>query len=146
MADNFKGMSIDQLDDTLERESGLLGLSGVSADLPAVIAARDAGNARAQLAIDVFIHRLAAGIGSMIAALDRLDAIVFTGGVGEHAPEVRRRAVQPFAWLGAAIDDSVNEHTDSDADISASGAKIRVLVVTSREDLVIARAVRGLLG
>src|SRR4029453_6028495 len=83
------GMSVDELDDTLERRSGLLGLSGISADLRAVLDARDAGDDRAGLAGDVFVHRLVGGAGAMIAALGGIDAFVFTGGIGERSPEVR---------------------------------------------------------
>ena len=83
----------------------MLGLSGVSADLREVIAARDGGDERARLAVDVFVHRLVTGIGAMIGALGGLDAIVFTGGIGEHSAEIRARAVGAFAWLGADVDE-----------------------------------------
>jgi acetate kinase len=141
-----RGIALEALDDILERRSGLLGLSGVSADLREVVAARDRGNERARLAVDVFVHRLVAGIGAMAAALGGLDAIVFTGGIGEHDPEIRARAAAAFEWLGAAVDDDANRAATGDADISAATAKIRVVVVTAREDLVIARAARRLVG
>ena len=99
------GTSVDELDDVLERRSGVFGLSGVSADLRLVIAARDGGDERARLAVDVFVHRLVTGIGAMIGALGGLDAIVFTGGIGEHSAEVRARAVAAFAWMGAVVDE-----------------------------------------
>ena len=102
------GTSVDELDDVLERRSGVFGLSGVSADLRAVIAARDGGDERARLAVDVFVHRLVTGIGAMIGALGGLDAIVFTGGIGEHSAEVRARAVAAFAWMGAVVDETAN--------------------------------------
>jgi len=139
-----QGTSIAELDDTLEHHAGLLGLSGVSGDLPEVMTARDHGDSRAALAVDVFVHRLAGGIGAMIAALDGLDAIVFTGGIGEHNPEIRARAVRPFAWLGIDLDNEVNDRTHTDADIAMSDATVRTLVVTSREELVIARATQAL--
>ena len=138
------GTSVDELDDVLERRSGVFGLSGVSADLRLVIAARDGGDERARLAVDVFVHRLVTGIGAMIGALGGLDAIVFTGGIGEHSAEVRARAVAAFAWMGAVVDETANAAVTGDADISGPDARVRVLVVTAREDLVIAHATRTL--
>jgi acetate kinase len=136
---------VDELDDLLERHSGLLGLSGTSGDLREVLGARDRGDDRARLAVDVFVHRLVSGIGAMTAALGALDAIVFTGGIGEHSAEIRARAVAAFAWLGAGVDDHANGGATGDADVSASSARVRVVVVTAREDLVIARATRALI-
>lgn len=106
----------------LDRESGLLGVSGVSGDMRAVLAAAEAGEARASLAVDVYVHRLRALIGAMAASLDRVDALVFTGGVGENAAEIRSRCVP------------------------AGLAGVRALVVHAREDLQIAHEVRTLLG
>jgi acetate kinase len=141
-----KGTSVDELDDLLERRSGLLGLSGVSGDLREVVAARDRGEPRAALAVDVFVHRLVTGVGAMIGALDGLDALVFTGGIGEHSAEIRARAVAAFAWLGAEVDEDANAAASGDADVSAPGARVHTLVVTAHEDLVIARAARALIG
>ncbi|HEY7107564.1 MAG TPA: hypothetical protein VH986_14265, partial [Acidimicrobiia bacterium] len=138
-----EGTDVDELDDLLERRSGLLGLSGVSGDLRALVTARDGGDERARLAVDVFVHRLVAGMGAMAAVLGGLDAFVFTGGIGEHSEEVRARAIEPFAWLDARLDDEANG-ADGDRDISATGTTVRVLVVTAREDLVIARSTRRL--
>ena len=108
------GCTADELDGMLERDSGLLGLSGVSPDLREVLAARDRGIDRARLAVDVFVHRLSAGIGSMTAALGGADAVAFTGGIGEHSPEIRARALAPFAWVGALIDEAANTGADGD--------------------------------
>jgi acetate kinase len=121
------------LADTLERRSGLLALAG-TADM------REIGEG---LALDVYLHRLRAGIGAMAASLGGLDALVFTGGVGEHSPRVRRRAADGLEFLGVAIDPA-REDT-ADADISAPGARVRTLVVTAREDLEIAAGVREVL-
>jgi acetate kinase len=95
------GTSVDELDHLLEHASGLLGLSGVSADLRVVMAARDAGDEQARLAVDVFVHRVTTGVGAMIGALGRPDAIVFTGGIGEGSAEVRDRVAERFSWTGA---------------------------------------------
>jgi acetate kinase len=139
-----RGTPANELDDILERRSGLLGLSGVSGDLREVMAARDGGHADAKLAIDVFVHRLSAAIGSMIAALDGLDAVVFTGGIGEHDPEIRSRAVTPFRWLGLTVDARANEAAAPGVDSRISPAQdaVAALVIASREEIPIARAAR----
>jgi len=134
------GTSVDELLALLEEGSGLLGLSGVSADLREVVAARDAGHERAALAVDVFVHRVATGIGSMLAALGGVDAIVFTGGIGEGSPEVRARVAARFGFLGVVIDDARNRADPVDTDLSAGAAAVPVLVVRAREELAIARA------
>ena len=138
------GSSIDDVEHVLEHESGLLGLSGVSGDLREVISARDAGSAAAQLAVDVFVHRLATGMGAMIAALGRLDAIVFTGGIGEHSSEVRSRVVARLKPFGARLDEALNQRTSADAVISTAESPVSIMVVTAREEEAIARAVREL--
>jgi acetate kinase len=81
----------------------------------------------------------------MAAAMSGLDALVFTGGIGEHAPAVRARAAAALGFLGIAIDDAANAAADADADISARNARVRTVVVTAREDLEVARAVLGVL-
>jgi acetate kinase len=123
-----------ELADALEHRSGLLALTG-TADM------REVGEG---LGLEVYLHRLRAGIGAMAASLGGLDALVFTGGVGEHAPEVRRRAAAGLEFLGVAVDPA-REDT-SDADISLTGAAVRTLVITAREDLEIAAGVRAVLG
>jgi acetate kinase len=136
------GTSLDDLQRLLEERSGLLGLSGISGDLREVLAARDAGDHDAALAFDVFVHRVATGVGAMVAALRGTDAIIFTGGIGEHSPEVRRRVVDHFSFLGVMLDEERNQANLVDADLSAAGARTPVLVVQAREELAIARAAR----
>jgi acetate kinase len=138
------GMTVDDLQHLLEMGSGLLGLSGISGDLRDVVHARDKGDERAALAVDVFVHRVAAGVGAMVASLGRLDALVFTGGIGEHSAEVRARVVERFAFLGALLDQDRNMAEPLDAEISAPGAAVAVVVVHAREELAIARAARRL--
>jgi acetate kinase len=158
------GTPAAELAATLEHRSGLLGLSG-SADMREVLVAagvttgRDADSSGpgttippddARLALDVYLHRLRADIGAMAASLDGLDALVFTGGVGERSPEVRRLAVEGLGFLGLAIDDARNADGPAadaapDRDVSAPGSRALTLVVESREDLEIARSVRALL-
>ena len=127
---------LDGLAHALEHESGLQGLAG-TADMREVLASDDT------LALDVYLHRLVAGIAAMVAALGGLDALVFTGGVGEHAPEVRARAVAGLEHLGVTLDAEANAHASEDADVTGAGSSARVLVITAREDLEIARGVRA---
>jgi acetate kinase len=139
------GMSEHELAEALEHESGLLGLAG-SADMRAVLAAAEREEPAAVLALDVYVHRLRGGIAAMAAALDGLDALVFTGGVGERAPAVRARAAAGLGFLGVGLDDAANAAATADAEIGAPGAAVRTLVVEAREDLEIARGVRAALG
>jgi acetate kinase len=134
-------MSESDLANALEHESGLLGLAG-TADMRELLERDDDD---AALALDVYVHRLRAGIAAMAAALEGLDVLVFTGGVGENAPEIRRRAVAGLAFLGARLDDGRNAAADGDADVSADAAAVRTLVIEAREDLEIARQVRAVL-
>ena len=130
-----------ELAEVLEHRSGLLALAG-TADMRRVLARRDD---RARLALEVYLHRLRAAIAAMTASLGGLDALVFTGGIGENAPEIRARTVAGLGFLGVALDEAKNAATRSDADLSAAGASARTLVVLAREDLEIARQVRALL-
>ena len=137
------GLSLDEVTHGLEHEAGLLGLSGTSGDLREVLAARGGGDERAQLAVDVLLHRLRAGIAAMVAALAGVDVLVFTGGIGEHLPAIREGAASGLGHLGVALDPTANEATiGTEADITGAGATVRTLVVTAREDLEIARQVR----
>ena len=129
----------------LEYESGLAALAG-SADMRAVLARAEGGDGDAAVALDVYVHRLRAGIAAMAVALDGLDALVFTGGVGEHAPAVRARTAAGLGLLGIALDSERNRSRTTDADIGAAEARVRTLVVSAREDLEVARQVRNLLG
>jgi acetate kinase len=110
-----------------------------------VRAAAKGGDQRAGLAIRVHTHRLRREIAAMAAAMDGLDALVFTGGIGEHQPEVRAEAAAGLGFLGVAVNPQQNGAIRGDGDISAAGAPVRTLVVTAREDLEIARQVRATL-
>jgi acetate kinase len=137
-------LSAAEVSDALEHASGLFGLAGTS-DMRAIIASADAGEANGRVALDVYLHRLRAGIAAMTAALGGLDALVFTGGVGENSPVVRARAATSLGFLGIAVDRVRNDTVNGDADVTASGAAVRTLVVAAREDLEIARQVRRVL-
>jgi acetate kinase len=131
--------SAERLDYDLNKASGLRGISGISSDLPQVIEAIAQGNYRAQLAWDIYIHRLRAGIGSMLASLQGLDALVFTAGIGEHSPGVRQAACEAFAFLGLKIDPQKNQSHPVDEDIATPESAVRVLVIKTQEDWAIAQ-------
>lgn len=140
------GVPVAELSDVLEHHAGLKGLSGTSGDLRAVLAGRAAGDEDCALAFDVYVHRLGREIAAMTAAIGGLDLLVMTGGVGEHAWQVREGAVGAVAHLGAAVDPDLDRATTGDGDISAPGAAVRTVVVTAREDLEIRRQVLEVLG
>jgi acetate kinase len=161
------GMPAAEVADALEHRSGLAALAGTP-DMAAVVARATAGGRdrdrdggagagedgveAARLALGVYLHRLRAGIAAMAAALGGVDALVFTGGVGENAPAVRAAAVARLAFLGTALDAAANEAAGAelqagrDADVTGPGARARVLVVAAREEVEIARGVRARLG
>jgi acetate kinase len=140
------GVPVDELNEALEKRSGLKGLSGTSGDLRDVLAGRADGDQDCALAFDVFVHQLCREIAAMTAAVGGLDVLVMTGGVGEHAPLVRSRVADRLAYLGIRLDPERNESASGDADVSAEGAEVRTVVVTAREDLEIARQVTEHLG
>jgi acetate kinase len=127
------------LDDMLNAKSGLVGISGVSGDMREVEAAMKKGNVRAKLAFDIFVHRLRSGIGSMIAALNGIDALVFTAGIGENSAAVRAAACANMGFLKLFIDAENNLSSPMEADISAASSMVRVLVLAAEEDWAIAR-------
>src|SRR6185437_14247842 len=129
----------ETLDDILNYKSGLLGISGVSGDMRNILEAMKAGNSRARLAFDIYIHRLQAGIGAMVAVLGGLDALVFTAGVGENSPEVRSSTCSQLGFLGLRLDEKKNVQPSLDEDIAASDSAVRVLVIRAQEDWAIAR-------
>jgi acetate kinase len=138
-------LDLAALHNALSHESGLKGLSGVSADMRDVSRAKDAGDEQAALAMEVYTARIREAIGAMAAALGGLDAITFADGVGEHCPEVRAAIVAPLWWLGATLDDAANAHAQPDADVARADARVRVMVIHTRETLMVAREVRRLL-
>ena len=135
------GISVDEVADALEHRSGLVGLAG-SADMATILRDATQGDAGCQLAIGVYVHRLRAGIASMASAMNGLDLLVFTGGVGENAPMVRSLAVGGLSFLGLELDEGTNTEVGRDADVTADRSTGRVVVVYAREDLQIASEVR----
>jgi acetate kinase len=110
-----------------------------------VLANAERGEEAARAGLDVYVHRLRAGIAAMAAAMEGIEAIAFTGGVGENAPAVREAAAAGLDFLGVAIDPQRNRAAIPDADVSATGARAQTLVIAAREDLEIARQVRSVL-
>ncbi|HEY9671986.1 MAG TPA: acetate kinase [Waterburya sp.] len=133
------GDSVEKLDEMLNRASGLKGVSGLSSDLRTIMTAIEQGNSRAQLAFDTYVHSLRRNMGAMLASLGGLDAVVFTGGVGENSAAVRAGACQAFAFLGLKLDCEKNAQSPKDADIAAPDSAVRVLVVQAQEDWAIAQ-------
>jgi acetate kinase len=131
--------SAKDLDEILNRQSGLLGISGISSDMRDVLEAANKGNDRARLAVDIFIHRLRSGIVGMAASLGGLDVIVFTAGIGENAPSVRLATCDKLGFLGVQLDKQNNSSVKPDAEISISKSPVRVLVIRAQEDWAIAR-------
>src|SRR6266568_2080099 len=139
MRSNSREVNADSLDHALNHQSGLLGVSGVSSDMRDVLEAARKGHQRARLAFDIFVHRLAAGIGAMAASLGGLDALVFTAGIGENSAEVRRATCEKLGFIGIQLDAGRNSAAKPDLDISGPGSRIRVLVIRAQEDWAIAR-------
>ncbi len=135
-------LSLGEIAHGLEPDAGLAGLAGGSGDMRDVVAGVERGDPDSCLAFAVHSHRLRREIAAMASALDGLDIIVFTGGIGEHQPTVRSAATDGLRFLGLAIDPARNRIASGDLDISTDPSPARILVVTLREDLEIARQVR----
>jgi len=135
------GTPAAELADTFEHRSGLLGLTG-SSDMREVLARAEGGNRSALLGLEVYVHRLRAGIAAMGAAMEGLDALVFTGGVGENSAPIRQRAAAGLDFIGVGLDPGLNFGLAGDREISRDGSVARTFVVLAREDLEIAKQVR----
>jgi acetate kinase len=133
------GATGDQIDELLNEKSGLLGISGVSSDMRQILEAMKGGNKHAQLAFDIFVHRLSEGIGAMAAALGGMDALIFTAGIGENSADIRAAACGKLGFLGLQIDERKNSASPADVDIASSDSRVRILVIRAEEDWCIAR-------
>ncbi len=131
-------LSADEMDNLLNKKSGLKGISGISNDLREIMAAAANGNNRAQFAIDIFCYRITKYIGSYAAAMGGLDAVVFTGGIGENAAEVRAKVLAPLGFMGIRVDNTKNKSKEKEKIISPVGSRIKVLVIPTNEELMIA--------
>ncbi len=134
-----QGYDAQKLDEMLNRGSGLKGISGVSGDLRAVMKAINQGESRAQLAFDMYVHSLRRNMGAMLASLGGLDAVVFTGGVGENSAAVRAGACAAIEFLGLKLDGEKNAQSPKDADIALADSTVRVFIVQAQEDWAIAQ-------
>jgi acetate kinase len=134
------GMDARALEELIYKQSGLLGVSGISSDMRGLLASADP---RAAEAIDLFVYRVGRELGSLTAALGGLDALVFTGGIGENAAPIRARVCRDAAWLGVELDEAANEA--GGPRISWGSSSVAAWVVPTNEELMIARHTRRLL-
>jgi acetate kinase len=131
-------LQAQEIDDVLNKESGLLGISGISGDMREILASMKRGDSRAKLAFDIYVHRLQAGIGAMIAVLGGIDVLVFSAGVGENSAEVRGAVCKQLSFLGLKLDDAANLQRTPDAEIATPDSAVRVLIIRAQEDWAIA--------
>ena len=141
---NKYGLGIDEMLNILNKKSGVLGISGVSSDFRDLEAAAEEGNERAKLALDMFDYSVAKVVGSYVAAMNGVDAIIFTAGVGENAPTTRAGICQYLGYLGAELDEEANAKRGDDRLISKPDSKVQLWVIPTNEELVIARDTRDI--
>ncbi|MGD1983204.1 MAG: acetate/propionate family kinase [Chromatiaceae bacterium] len=135
-----RGMDVRAIERLIYKESGLLGVSGLSSDMRTLLQSDDP---RAQLAVDLFVYRIGRELGSLAAALGGLDALVFTAGIGEHAAEIRARVCRDAAWLGVELDEEAN--AANGPRISSATSRTSAWVIPTNEELMIARHTRRLI-
>ncbi len=136
---NNENLSVEEVLNILNKESGVLGISGVSSDFRDLSAAAEDGNERAQVALDAFIYRVAKYIGSYVAAMNGVDAIAFTGGIGENDCATRGKICEYLGYLGVNIDPENNSKRGEEMYISTPDSKVKVMVIPTNEELAIAR-------
>jgi acetate kinase len=141
-----EGKTAQDITDMLNKASGMLGLSGVSSDFRDLDAAAKEGNQRAKDALDVFAYRVAGYVGRYAAAMNGIDAVVFTAGIGENDTGIREKICAYLAWMGVDIDPALNSKRGQALDVSTKDAKVRTLVIPTNEELVIARDTKTILG
>ena len=141
-----EGLTAQEVSDLLNKKSGMLGLSGVSSDFRDLDAAAREGNQRAIDALEVFAYRVAGYVGRYATAMNGVDAVVFTAGIGENDTAIREKICTYLTWMGVEIDAEKNSKRGQALDVSTTGAKVRVLVVPTNEELVIARDTKTILG
>ncbi|NLK73493.1 MAG: acetate kinase [Clostridiales bacterium] len=134
-----ENLNIGEMENILQKKSGVLGISGISSDFRDIENAANAGNERAHLALDVFAHREKKYIGAFAAEMNGLDALVFTAGIGENSASMRKSICENLEYLGIKIDDNKNNIRGKDAVVSADDSKVKVLVIPTNEELMIAR-------
>jgi len=140
------GMDTGKINDYLNKKSGMLGISGVSSDMRDIIAAAESGNIRAGLSLTIFCNRVKGYIGNYVAKLNGADCLVFTAGIGENGYDIRETICQDMDWLGIRIDVEKNKVRGKQVDVSAADSKIKILIIPTNEELVIARDTLALAG
>ena len=138
-------LTLDELDIALNHNSGLNGVSGLSGDMRKILVARAAGHEDAKLAFDLYVTRLVEEIAAMTTHLGGIDALVFTAGVGENAPPVRAETCARLGWMGVVISEATNAGAGPDVDVATPDSAVRVLVIRTREELMVAREMRRVL-
>ena len=141
-----KALSLDAIEDALNKQSGLLGVSGVSGDYRQVEEAANSGNDQASLALEIYIGRVRAEIGALAATLGGIDALIFAAGIGENSASLRASVCSGLDFMGIHLDRSLNERKPFDSNIAFPDATVGILVIHTREELMIAREVRQLVG
>lgn len=139
-------MDASQIINILNKQSGISGLSGVSSDFRDIAKAIEDGNEQAKIALDAYVHQVVRFVGSYIAVMNGVDAIVFTAGVGENNAEVRKAVCRHFGFMGVEIDDDANSKNGEEIMISTKTSKVKVFVVPTNEELAIARETVAVLG
>ena len=140
------GLTAQQVEMALNRESGLLGVSGISADMRQILTSAREGHDQARLALGIYTHRVRQAIGSLAVSMGGLDALIFTAGVGEHASEVRESICSGLECLGLELDSPANASCQPDADVARPSSRGRILVIATREDVTMFREVLQVLG
>jgi acetate kinase len=135
------GLTAAEVEKMLYKQSGLVGISGISNDMRDLLASKEPA---ARLAVDYFVYQVTRHVGALAAVLGGVDAIVFTAGIGEHSAEIRRRIVEASAWLGLTLDSKAN--ASGDTRISTADSKVSAWVIPTNEELMIARHMGILLG
>ena len=138
------GLDVEDINQLFNKESGLLGVSGISADMRSILAAINEGNTQASLALDVYIHHLTKAIGSMVASLNGLDVLVFTAGVGENSSIVREKTCAGLTYLGLELDAAKNNAHPVNENIATDYSGVSVLVIQTQEDWAIAKLAAAL--
>jgi acetate kinase len=133
-----EGLTLNEANTLLNKHSGLQGISGISSDMREIVTEMKGGDKRAALAFDVFAYRVKKYIGAYAAVLGGLDAVIFTGGIGENSPEIRKASCEGLQIIGIDVDDTVNENKEKEKNISRKGSRTAVLVIPTNEELVIA--------
>jgi len=135
-----EGMTIHEVEMLLNKQSGLLGISGLTNDMRELIAeAEESGDRRARLAIEIFCYRACKYIGSYLAAMNGADAIIFTGGIGENSPKIRQMICENLSWMGIKLDGNKNENNKGEGIVSEDASPVEIRVIPTNEELLIAR-------